>query len=112
MDVLAVREATKFARDFISKGNGPIILGRVTYRFYPHSMVDPDTTYRPHEEIVRMRRTKDPIKLLKDKLIASALAISLCYCAFFTFLDRPCLNLKPASLLLMFFNFCRSCKRL
>lgn len=74
MDVLAVREATRFARDFVSKGNGPIILECVTYRFYPHSMVDPDNTYRPHEEIELMRRTKDPIKLLKNKMISTGLA--------------------------------------
>jgi pyruvate dehydrogenase E1 component alpha subunit len=74
MDVLAVREATKFARKFASSGNGPIILECVTYRFCGHSMVDPDTTYRTHEEVERMQRTEDPINLLKDRLLSSELS--------------------------------------
>ena len=37
-------------------------------------MVDPDTTYGTHEEIETMRRTKDPIELLKDKMKCSGLA--------------------------------------
>lgn len=32
MDVLAVREATRFALDYCSSGRGPLLLETVTYR--------------------------------------------------------------------------------
>ena len=51
MDVLGVREATRFARDYVIK-NGPMILEMVTYRYSGHSMSDPDTTYRKRAEVL------------------------------------------------------------
>lgn len=42
MDVLAVREATRFARRYALK-QGPILLECVTYRYSGHSMSDPGT---------------------------------------------------------------------
>ncbi|KAK9460332.1 dehydrogenase E1 component-domain-containing protein [Lipomyces oligophaga] len=69
MDVLAVKLASKFAREYTVGGNGPIVMEYTTYRYGGHSMSDPGTTYRTREEIQRMRSTHDPITGLKDKLV-------------------------------------------
>ncbi|KAJ8959349.1 hypothetical protein NQ318_022035, partial [Aromia moschata] len=73
MDVLAVREACRFAFDYIKSGKGPIILEFLTYRYGGHSMSDPGTSYRTREEVEEVRKNRDPLKLLKDKVIGSGL---------------------------------------
>lgn len=42
MDVLAIREATKFCREYALK-NGPVLIEAATYRYHGHSMSDPGT---------------------------------------------------------------------
>jgi len=73
MDVLAVREATRFARDFALK-NGPIVMEMETYRYHGHSMSDPDTTYRSRESIKQKRETDDPIVALRTRILEAGFA--------------------------------------
>lgn len=42
MDILAVRECTRFAKDFVLK-QGPLMIEMATYRYHGHSMSDPGT---------------------------------------------------------------------
>lgn len=44
MDVLAVKEATRFCKDYALK-NGPILIEAATYRYHGHSMSDPGTRF-------------------------------------------------------------------
>ncbi|KAI0393647.1 dehydrogenase E1 component-domain-containing protein [Xylariaceae sp. FL0594] len=69
MDVLAVKAAVKYGREWAVSENGPLVFEYVTYRYGGHSMSDPGTTYRTREEIQRMRSTNDPIAGLKQKIL-------------------------------------------
>jgi pyruvate dehydrogenase E1 component alpha subunit len=41
-----------------------------TYRYRGHSVADPDNTYRAKAEIEEYRKTKDPIQVLQNTLLA------------------------------------------
>jgi pyruvate dehydrogenase E1 component alpha subunit len=41
-----------------------------TYRYRGHSVADPDNTYRSKAEVEEYRRTRDPIQLFQNKLLA------------------------------------------
>ena len=69
MDVLAVKAAVKYGKEWTGADKGPLVLEYVTYRYGGHSMSDPGTTYRTREEIQRMRSTNDPISGLKQKIL-------------------------------------------
>ncbi|WVZ81758.1 hypothetical protein U9M48_029100 [Paspalum notatum var. saurae] len=69
MDVLAVKQACKFAKEHALE-NGPIILEMDTYRYHGHSMSDPGSTYRTRNEIAGIRQERDPIERVR-KLILS-----------------------------------------
>ncbi|KAL1998596.1 hypothetical protein VTN02DRAFT_5919 [Thermoascus thermophilus] len=69
MDVLAIKAAVQYGREYTVSGRGPLVFEYVTYRYGGHSMSDPGTTYRSREEIQRMRSTQDPIAGLKQKLL-------------------------------------------
>lgn len=73
MDVLAVREASRFAVDFCRADKGPIVLETATYRYSGHSMSDPGTSYRTRDEIQEVRQTRDPITSFKDKIVNAGL---------------------------------------
>merc|ERR1711936_1107493 len=75
MDVLAVREAIRFAIDYCTvQKKGPLVYEISTYRYHGHSMSDPGTSYRTREEVQEMRQTRDPITSLREKLVSSKLA--------------------------------------
>lgn len=69
MDVLAVKAAVKYGKEWTAADKGPMVLEYVTYRYGGHSMSDPGTTYRTREEIQRMRSTNDAIAGLKQKIL-------------------------------------------
>ena len=73
MDVLAVRDAGRRAAEHARSGKGPIILEMKTYRYRGHSMSDPGK-YRTREEIDAVRKTRDPIDHLQERLLADGLA--------------------------------------
>jgi len=72
MDVSAVREAGLKAAAHARSGEGPYILEMKTYRYRGHSMSDP-AKYRTREEVDEVRKTRDPIDHLRERLEADGL---------------------------------------
>ncbi len=66
-DIEAVFKAAKKAVSHVRSGKGPYFLELMTYRYRGHSMSD-SNAYRPKEE-ERMWSKRDPIIMLRDKLI-------------------------------------------
>jgi len=73
MDVVAVREAGARAAARARGGEGPYILEMKTYRYRGHSMSDP-AKYRTREEVDEVRKTRDPIDHLREKIEAQKFA--------------------------------------
>jgi pyruvate dehydrogenase E1 component alpha subunit len=73
MDVVAVREAGARAAEHARTGKGPYILEMKTYRYRGHSMSDP-AKYRTREEVDAVRKTRDPIDHLSERLASEGLA--------------------------------------
>jgi pyruvate dehydrogenase E1 component alpha subunit len=68
MDVVAVREATQAAAEFVRDGGGPMFLEFRTYRFRAHSMYDAEL-YRDKAE-VQAWKTRGPIHSFTARLKA------------------------------------------
>ena len=67
MDGLAVRDAVLRAAEFCRKGDGPVLLEAMTYRYKGHSLSD-QNAYRTEEEIEAWMR-EDPLERMKQQLI-------------------------------------------
>lgn len=72
-NVLVVREAIKFAKEYVIK-NGPLFIEFDTYRYHGHSMSDPGVTYRTREEIAQVRQNRDPIEVVRKLLLENSWA--------------------------------------
>ncbi|HZP09980.1 pyruvate dehydrogenase (acetyl-transferring) E1 component subunit alpha [Methyloceanibacter sp.] len=68
MDVATVKDAGMRALAFVRAGNGPMILEMRTYRYRGHSMSDP-AKYRTREEVQGVREQRDPIELIRKRMI-------------------------------------------
>jgi pyruvate dehydrogenase E1 component alpha subunit len=73
MNVLSVREATRFAKAHALE-HGPIVMEMDTYRYHGHSMSDPGITYRAREEVAGVRKARDPAERAKRYLLDLELA--------------------------------------
>lgn len=70
MDVLAVRDVMRKVVAQVRAGQAPYFVEAMTYRFMGHSMSDPaHGHYRTKEEVEEYRK-RDPLLLLKQKILA------------------------------------------
>ncbi|XP_065906675.1 pyruvate dehydrogenase E1 component subunit alpha, mitochondrial-like [Dysidea avara] len=74
MDVLAVKEAIRWATEYVRSGQGPLVMEFDTYRYFGHSMSDPGKSYREPEEVKQVRKERDPIKTLSNRMIDGQVA--------------------------------------
>lgn len=73
MDALAVYSAAKQARDYITAGNGPVLIETLTYRYGPHTLSGDDPKrYRLSEE-ENDWLTKDPLIRMRKFLTKQGL---------------------------------------
>ncbi|ESL07244.1 pyruvate dehydrogenase E1 component alpha subunit [Trypanosoma rangeli SC58] len=73
MDVLAVQESTRWAKEWCLSGKGPIVLEFDCYRYVGHSMSDPDSQYRTKNDIQKVRKTRDCIHKMKDFMLTEGI---------------------------------------
>jgi pyruvate dehydrogenase E1 component alpha subunit len=66
-DVEAVYKAARGALEHARSGKGPVFLHLDTVRFSGHYIGDPQV-YRDKEEARRLRETRDPIEILRERI--------------------------------------------
>jgi pyruvate dehydrogenase E1 component alpha subunit len=81
-DVYEVRAKTAIALKRAHEESKPTVLEIFTYRYFGHSMADPDKTYRDKEEIKEYRDKKDPVlafeqELLREKVLTPELSLQI-----------------------------------
>jgi pyruvate dehydrogenase E1 component alpha subunit len=69
-DVYEVRAGLEKFLDRARNESKPSVLEVRTYRYRGHSVADPDNTYRTKIEIEEYRKTKDPIQVFQNILLA------------------------------------------
>jgi pyruvate dehydrogenase E1 component alpha subunit len=74
MNVFAVEEATRWAKEWCLGGNGPIILEMDSYRYVGHSMSDPDTGYRTATDKKEVRDKRDTVVHLQKVITGAGVA--------------------------------------
>ena len=74
MNVFAVTEATKWAREWCLAGNGPVVLELDSYRYMGHSMSDPDSSYRTADDKKKVRDARDSVVHLKKIILEQNIA--------------------------------------
>lgn len=67
-DTTKVYDTVKKAVDYARSGKGPSLIEAKTYRFYGHHPNDP-AEYRKKEEVDYYKKEKDPIIIMKNKLL-------------------------------------------
>jgi pyruvate dehydrogenase E1 component alpha subunit len=74
-DVQLVYETMQRLVERARRGEGPAFLECITYRYYGHHVGDINRTYyRSKEEELEWRNTKDPLKILAERLVSQKLA--------------------------------------
>jgi len=73
MDALAVRDAVTRSAELCRKGEGPVVLECLTYRYMGHSLSDMRTAYRSKQE-EEAWRAQDPIDRLRRQLLEAGVA--------------------------------------
>ncbi len=71
-DVSAVYEATAAAAERARAGEGPTLIEAMVERYLPHTSDDDDSRYRPRGDIEEARK-KDPVKMLRERLLADGI---------------------------------------
>ncbi|WP_338142668.1 pyruvate dehydrogenase (acetyl-transferring) E1 component subunit alpha [Brevibacillus marinus] len=71
-DVFAVHEAARQAVERARRGEGPTLLECKTYRIKGHFVGDPEQ-YRTREEVVAQLEQRDPLKKLRERILAEQL---------------------------------------
>jgi pyruvate dehydrogenase E1 component alpha subunit len=69
-DVYEVRAHLGRFLDLAREKSKPSVVEIQTYRYRGHSVADPDNTYRTKTEIEEYRKTKDPIQVFQNILLA------------------------------------------
>jgi pyruvate dehydrogenase E1 component alpha subunit len=70
-DVVAMYEAVQEAVEWARAGKGPSLIEAITYRYRGHGVSDKQYNTRLLEELEEWKATKDPIKILRDRIESS-----------------------------------------
>lgn len=66
MDLLAVQEGTRWAKEHCLAGKGPVVIEFDSYRYMGHSMSDPDSQYRTKNDIQLVKNERDCVRKMKQ----------------------------------------------